>query len=331
MSKVVKLLVVRFSSIGDIVLTTPVVRCLKQQLPNVEVHFCTKLAYSDIVRNNPYIDKCHFLDTSITELIGRLREEKFNYVVDLHNNFRTKLLKVALNTHLFTVNKLNLRKWLYVHLKVDVMPRSHLVKRYLDTVSSLGVKDDGLGLDFFVAADDYVDLLKLPLTHRFGYVAYAIGGQHNTKRLPTHRMVELCKKIGSPIILLGGKEDRQSGEEVVRAVGGELVYNACGQFSLSQSASLLQQATVVFSHDTGLMHIAAAFGKKIYSIWGNTTPQLGMYPYRTPYVVLEKEGLGCRPCSKLGFNACPAGHFKCMNELAFTFDVSHFQAGNTVM
>ncbi len=321
------MLIVRFSSIGDIVLTTPVVRCLKQQLPNVEVHFCTKLVYGDIVRNNPFVDKCHFLTTSITELVGRLRKEKFDYVVDLHNNYRTKFLKLALNTRSFTVDKLNLRKWLYVHLKANVMPKTHLVKRYLATVSSLGVKDDALGLDFFISPNDYVDLHELPLTHRSGYVAYAIGGQHRTKRLPIHRMVELCKKIGSPITLLGGKEDRQSGEEVVEAVGSGLVYNACGNYSLSQSASLLQQATIVFSHDTGLMHIAAAFGKKVYSIWGNTTPKLGMYPYKTPYVVLEKEGLGCRPCSKLGFDVCPAGHFKCMNELAFTFEVRN----NTVV
>lgn len=325
MNKAIKILIIRFSSIGDIVLTTPVVRCLKQQLPNVEIHFCTKRAYGDILGSNPHIDKCHVLSSTIYELICRLRGEKYDYVVDLHNNFRTRLLKSALNTRSFTVDKLNVRKWLYVHLKADVMPQQHIVDRYLSTVSYLGVKDDGLGLDFFIDSQDQVNPYSLPPTHQLGYVAYAIGGQHTTKRLPTHRMIELCRKIGGPIVLLGSKEEWQSGEHVAKAIGKELIYNACGQYNLSQSASLLQQSKVVFSHDTGLMHIAAAFGKKVYSIWGNTTPQLGMYPYKTPYVVLEKIGLSCRPCSKLGFDKCPAGHFKCMNEISFTFDADRLE------
>jgi heptosyltransferase-2 len=200
------------------------------------------------------------------------------------------------------------------------MPRQHLVNRYLATVLPLGIKDDGLGLDFFIAPNDHVDINRLPGTHQLGYVAFAIGGQHATKRLPVPRMIELCRKIDRPIVLLGGREDRQVGEQVVEVVGHELVYNGCGHYNLSQSASLLQQSKVVFSHDTGLMHIAAALGKKVYSMWGNTTPQLGMYPYRTPYVVLEKSGLRCRPCSKLGYDKCPVGHFKCMNELSFGFD-----------
>lgn len=325
MSKVVKILILRFSSIGDIVLTTPVIRCLKQQLPNAEVHFCTKRAYHCVISSNPYIDKYHLLNSTIWELILHLRIENYDYIIDLHNNIRTKLLKAALNTRSFTVNKLNLKKWIYVTFKADVMPNQHLVDRYLATVLPLGVKDDGLGLDFFIASNDHVDSNQLPPTHQLGYVAYAIGGQHATKRLPVSRIIELCRKINSPIVLLGGEDDRYVGEQVSKAVGNELIFNACGCYNLSQSASLLLQSKIVFSHDTGLMHIAAAFGKKVYSIWGNTTPQLGMYPYRTSYVVLEKLGLSCRPCSKIGSNKCPAGHFNCMNELSFDFNVSDFK------
>lgn len=322
MNKVVKILVIRFSSIGDIILTTPVIRCLKEQLPNVEVHYCTKRFYQNVLACNSYIDKIHALDSDFYNLIHRLRAERYDYVIDLHNNIRTNFIKVALGVRSFTVNKLNWRKWLYVHLKVDVMPNQHVVDRYLATVSPLKVNDDGLGLDFFINSDDVVDLNQLPVTHRFGYVAYAIGGQYATKRLPISRMIELCHKLNSPVILLGNEQDRISGQQVVETVGRELVYNACGLFNLNQSASLLQQSRVVFSHDTGLMHIAAALKKKVYSVWGNTTPQLGMYPYKTQYVVLEKTGLNCRPCSKIGSNRCPTGRFECMNELVFTFNVS---------
>ena len=90
------------------------------------------------------------------------------------------------------------------------------------------------------------------------------------------------------------------------------IHNGCGRYSLHQSASLLRQAAFVVSHDTGLMHIAAAFGQRIYSIWGNTVPEFGMYPFRTEYEALEVPGLPCRPCSKIGFAQCPQGHFRCM-------------------
>jgi ADP-heptose:LPS heptosyltransferase len=320
MSKSLKILIIRFSSIGDIVLITPVLRCLKQQIPDVDIHFCTKRIYYTVLETNPYIDRHHLLDSDIYALIRQLRAENYDYIIDLHNNLRTKLLKLALNVPSYAVSKLNLRKWLYVHFKVNVMPEQHIVDRYLATVLPLGVKDDGLGLDFVIPPVDKVDVRRLPSTHRHGYVAYAIGGQYATKRLPTTRIIELCLKIGNPIILLGGADDWLAGEAVVEAVGSNAVYNACGQYTLRQSASLIQQANVVFCHDTGLMHIAAALKKRIYSIWGNTVPQFGMYPFRTPYTILEKTGLNCRPCSKIGSEHCPAGHFKCMNELPFAID-----------
>jgi ADP-heptose:LPS heptosyltransferase len=318
MNKSIKILVIRFSSIGDIVLTTPVLRCLKQQLPNAEVHFCTKRKYEGVLSSNPYIDKFHFLDSSIVQLIEHLCAERYDYVIDLHSNLRTKLIRAFLGVRTACVDKLNWQKWLYIRFKVDLIPDKHIVSRYLDTISFLGVNDDGLGLDFFITPTDQVDTDQLPETHRSGYVAYAIGGQYATKRLPLDRMIELCEKLSFPVILLGGKEDREVGNRVVAAIGNDTVYNGCGQYSLAQSAYLIQQAIVVFSHDTALMHIAAAFKKKVYSLWGNTTPRLGMYPYRTPYVVLERMGLSCRPCSKIGSNRCPVGHFKCMNELPLT-------------
>ncbi|WP_080241243.1 glycosyltransferase family 9 protein [Spirosoma rigui] len=331
MNKPIKILVIRFSSIGDIVLTTPVLRCLKQQLVNVELHYCTKRKYETVLRQNPYIDSFHFLDSSIFQLINELRAERYDYIIDLHNNLRTTIIQAILGVKASCVNKLNWQKWLYVRFKLPVVPDQHIVSRYLRTVSFLSVKDDGLGLDYFIRPEDQISLTQLPATHRSSYVAYAIGGQYATKRLPVHKMIELCKKIDSPVILLGDQADRERGDSVVAAVGENNVFNGCGQFSLSQSASLVKQARFVFSHDTALMHIAAAFHKKIYSLWGNTTPQLGMYPYRTAYVVLEKEGLPCRPCSKIGSNRCPAGDFKCMNELPLAFTAEELMPDTTIV
>ncbi|MFC5407896.1 glycosyltransferase family 9 protein [Larkinella bovis] len=322
-----KFLLIRFSSIGDIVLTTPVMRCLKQQVPGAEVHFCTKRGFQTLVESNPYIDKGIYLDGNLNDLIRQLRTERYDYIIDLHNNLRTTLIKLRLGVPSRSFDKLNWEKWLYVRFKLPSMPDLHIVDRYLKTVEPFGVVNDGKGLDYVIPYKDMVETEWLPPTHRRRFVAYAIGGQHNTKKLPVARMVELCRKINFPVVLLGGKEDTAAGEEIRRALGDHLIYNACGKYNLNQSASLLQQSALVFSHDTGLMHIAAALKKKVYSIWGSTTPQLGMYPYKTQFIALENKPLRCRPCSKIGYDRCPLGHFKCMNELPFDFDLKELKRG----
>ncbi len=321
----VKILILRFSSIGDIVLTTPVIRCLKQQLPGAVVHFCTKKQFSGLLEYNPNIDKRHYLEQSLPALIGQLRAERFDVVIDLHNNLRTRLIKLALGVPSYSFDKLNWQKWLLVRWKVNVLPNLHIVDRYMATVTPLGVRSDGRGLDYFIPYRDIVERDWLPETHRRGFVAFAIGGQHATKRLPLPRLIELCEKINHPIVLLGGKEDAATGQEIEQTIGNHLIYNACGKYNLNQSASLLEQSRVVFSHDTGLMHIAAALGKKIYSIWGNTTPTFGMTPYKTTFRLLENNDLSCRPCSKIGHGRCPLGHFRCMNNLSFDFEISELR------
>lgn len=309
-----KILILRFSSIGDIVLTTPVIRCLKTQLPNAEIHFATKKNFKVLVENNPYIDKFHLLDTSDNQLIADLKKEKFDYVIDLHHNIRTLKIKLSLGVKSFSFDKLNIQKWLLVNLKINQMPNVHIVDRYMKTVESLGVINDQKGLDYFIPAKDEVALKSLPSQFQNGFIAYAIGGQHFTKKMPTERIIEICKNQLKPVILLGGKEDFEAGEQIKNAIG-DTILNACGAYNLNQSASILALSDLVITHDTGLMHIAAALKKRVISIWGNTVPEFGMYPYLTDYQIVENENLSCRPCSKIGYKKCPKGHFKCMKEI----------------
>jgi len=332
-----KILIIRFSSIGDIVLTTPVIRVLKTKLGGVEIHFATKRQYEDVLKCNPYIDKLHFLDLSISVLIKELKAEKFDCIVDLHNNLRTKLIKFSLGVKSYSYNKINIEKLLMVKFKINKLPPLHIVDRYLATVAPLGVTADDKGLDYYISENEEFPLEWLPEKFRTDYVAFAIGGQHSTKQLPVKRIIELCDKINRPIVLLGGKEDAWNGELVEQFFENNttdelssdlkilnkktIVFNACGKLKLNQSASLVRQAQYVFTHDTGLMHIAAAYKKEIFSIWGNTIPSFGMYPYRTKFTLLENKSLRCRPCSKIGFSKCPKGHFKCMNDIDFDFNL----------
>jgi heptosyltransferase-2 len=106
-----KFLILRFSSIGDIVLTSPVVRCLKQQVENAEVHFATKKGFASVIEHNPFIDKKIYLEEDLNSFIGELKKEKYDYIIDLHNNLRTFLIKVKLGVKSFSFDKLNFEKW----------------------------------------------------------------------------------------------------------------------------------------------------------------------------------------------------------------------------
>lgn len=215
----------------------------------------------------------------------------------------------------FSFNKINFQKWLIVNFKIDKLPQKHIVDRYFETIRKLKVENDEAGLDYFISQVDEKAIEQLPVSHHSGYIAFVIGAKHNTKKLPVEKIISICKKINYPVVLIGGKEDEAQGNLICESLA-EKIFNACGKFTINQSAAMIKHAHTVITHDTGFMHIAAAFKKKIISVWGNTIPEFGMYPYMTEEsVIAEVENLYCRPCSKIGFDKCPKGHFRCMTEV----------------
>lgn len=312
-----KILVVRFSSIGDIVLTTPILRCIKQQLKDVELHFITKHNFLSVIEDNKYVDKTYSIKSSLSEVVPQLKKEKYDYVIDLHHNVRTLKLKLALGKKSFSFNKLNWQKFLIVNLKANKLPNIHIVDRYFETVKSIGVQNDNKGLDYFINEKDEVDIpSSLPTLFHEQYNVLVVGGSYFTKQIPINQLKEICSKSSLPLILLGGKEDSNVAEQVYQLYKNKTI-NLCGKLNLNQSASIIQQSHKVITSDTGLMHIAAAYKKDIISLWGNTIPEFGMGPYFAgkDSQILEVKGLSCRPCSKLGYKKCPKGHFKCMNDI----------------
>jgi len=314
-----KFLIIRFSSIGDIVLTSPVVRCLKTQFPDAEVHYATKGRYYDLLQANPYIDRIQLLDESISELIQTLKAENYDYIIDLHNNLRSLRIKLALKAKSYSFNKLNIRKILLTSFKIHIMPQGHIVDRYMKTLLHFGVINDGKGLDHFIPEADEFPLSYLPESCQNGYVALVLAGTYFTKKMPVDKYRKLILEADIPFLLLGGKNERTVAEEILGWNTGNVV-DFTGRLRINQSASLVKNARLVITNDTGLMHISAAFDKKILSVWGNTSPELGMYPYMPGKgsEILETKGLSCRPCSKLGFPQCPKKHFRCMNDIPET-------------
>lgn len=318
-----KFLVIRFSSIGDIVLASPVMRCLKKQLPSSEVHFLTKLSFKMVTSSNPYIDKFFYYDYDLDTVIEKLKEENYDYIIDLHNNFRSNKVKRVLKKRSFTIDKLNIQKFFLTQFHINFMPGKHITTRSLETVKSFGVKDDGLGLDYFIPDADRVSENDIPTSHLAGYAAVVIGASYKTKKLPVHKLQELCTKISLPVILIGGKEDFEQGRKVAE-IDPIKIYNACGKFNLNESADLVRRSMLVISHDTGLQYIASAFKKPTLAVWGSTSPKLDVEPFYGDVFIKNFSGkiyenilvpnLWCQPCSKYGRKKCPLGHFNCMEK-----------------
>jgi len=310
----VRFLIIRFSSIGDIVLTTPVIRNLKQQVPGSEIHYLVKEQFASLLESNPYVDRVWRLKGSIGEVLEEMKDTEFDFIIDLHHNLRSSRIKNSLRRLSFDVNKLNFRKWLLVNLKINKMPDKHIVDRYMDTLRLFDVQNDEKGLDFFIPETEEVSPDTLPEAFRKGYIILVTGAQHETKKIPFDKLAGLCRQLEKPVIIVGGPAERETGAQLAKELPDRQVLNACGDYSINQSASLIRQALLIITPDTGMMHIAAAFGKNILSVWGNTVPEFGMTPYlpTADSRIFQVEGLPCRPCSKIGHQKCPKKHFDCM-------------------
>lgn len=322
-----KILLIRFSSIGDIVLTTPVVRAIHRQYPESEIHFLTKSAFAGLLQPNPYIHQVHgWDDAQAASIMAHLRSLQFDAVLDLHHNLRSARVRWALRRPSAAFPKANFAKYLLVRgwrkqPNGSLRPISHVVSRYGETLRLIQASLDAEGLDFFLP-----ETAEIAAAHAWQHapflpaqkpIAVCLGATHATKRWLPEYFVETLQQYGQPVVLLGGKDAVKEAQFISDALHGIVpVWNTVAQFDIMTSAALMRACACVLTHDTGFMHIAAAFHLPMVTLWGSTVPALGFAPYNTPFQVAEVPNLSCRPCSKIGFDACPKGHFRCMKELS---------------
>lgn len=308
-----RLLFIRFSAIGDIVLASPALRCAKQQIPGVEIHFLTKKSMKAVSEANPYVDQFHYFDKDLSATIQELKVCKFDYIIDLHKNLRTLRIRLSLGVPYLSYNKLSVEKFLLTKFQVNRMADRHISMRSVDTLAPLGVSYDGKGLDYFVPSE-----VIQPVFFPEGYVALVIGASYATKKLPLESLKVLCSQIPHPIVLVGGKEEVADGEALALLDPTRIV-NTCGAYSLHESALIVSKARLVISHDTGMLYIACAFEKNVIAIWGATSPALQVEPFMpddSKAQVFQSivPDLTCQPCSNFGTKNCPKGHFACMKQ-----------------
>lgn len=294
------------------------IRCVKLQT-SAEIHFLIKPAFAHVLHENPYIDHIHKLSDEMNVTIQNLKEYNFSLIIDLQKNLKSIRLSQALGANTIRFTKLNIKKWLVVNFKINTLPKqTHLVDRYFESLAELNVVNDGQGLDYFIMSEDEYDAQEL-IKGMLHYQVLVLGATYFTKRIPHSKCQEIIDHYDRHTLLVGGHDVAQLAKQLA-VENPEKVVNFCGKVGLGVSAGLIKHASRVVTGDTGMMHIAAALQKEIIVLWGNTIPEFGMYPYfgcknKDKHKDLQVSDLSCRPCSKLGFDHCPKGHFKCMEDI----------------
>lgn len=320
-----KILILRLSSIGDILLSTAFIRQTRIKFPSAKIDFVIKKEFFDLIRYNPHINYIYKFDSKsgLKELL-RLREkinnQNYDYIFDIHNNFRTKILTSRIKSaKKWKIKKNKFIRALLVYTKINLYKNIKQTPfKYLDVGKTAGIKDDFQGLEIFWK--DYIERKVNNILYnkniRYGYLIIVPGAGFYTKRWPVEHFKKLIKKITNrrreKIVIVGGKSEINdfNGLEISRQV-----VNLTGNLNLLEAAALITKAKAVVSNDSGLMHIAAAVKTPVLAIFGSSVKELGFFPFRSEYIMLENNNIKCRPCSHIGRNRCPLGHFKCMKEI----------------
>ncbi len=310
------ILIIRFSSIGDIVLTSAFIRQVRKTYPDAKIDFVIKKSFIPLIRYNPHINTIYGYDNS-TKLNGlkllrdKLKSNGYDFVFDLQNNFRSNyILRAFRHVKKGQMDKLKIKRALLIYFKINrydkILP---VALRYLKTAEVANVKDDQQGLELFLGN-------TAPSLVNENYIAIAPGAAHATKRWPLQKFKMLIEMIlenfNDKIILLGGKDD--SGAFTSLEISTKVI-NFTGRLELLDSAAIIKNARVLISNDSSLMHMATALGTPVLAIFGSTSEELGFFPFRGKSLVIQNNDLWCRPCTHIGRKRCPLGHFKCMKEI----------------
>ncbi len=307
-----KILVVRLSSLGDILLTTPLIRTLKNTNPKLEIHFLLRKEYQDVLINNPYISKLITFnrDGSSSTTKGILSQNKYDFVIDLQNNLRSRALTNSLNCPKVRFKKLSWQKFLLVNFKINKLSETPPIpERYASVIDDLKLDEEGL--DLFTNKKPSESLAGLT-----NLIGFCPGSRHYTKMWSKEYYIELGKKLidnGFNVALFGGKDDKNICNEISSSLSKCI--NLYNENDILQTAVDMKMCRAIICNDSGLMHTACAVKVPVIAIFGSTVKEFGFIPYRSKNLILENKSLTCRPCSHIGRSNCPKKHFKCMMEI----------------
>lgn len=323
-----KILIIRLSSIGDILLTTPLIRVLRQRFPDCQIDFLVKSRFAELLSENPFISNLIAFDdtkgfSALSRLKNQFREEKYHWLVNIHKNIRTFYLRLGAGFKTqFTYKKHALQRFLLIQFKWNRYNNIRPVYlRYLEDLGRVGIFNDEKGLDFFIApatSEKIKSRFRNFIEQHEMLIGIVPGAGYATKCwLPAgfaQVADQLITRFDAGVIFFGGSKERNLHQEIT----GRMQHNAltvAGELSLQESGALMSHCDLVISNDSGLMHLAAALKKKLVAIFGSTTEELGFFPCAPQQVIVQK-AISCRPCTHIGRHKCPKKHFKCMREIS---------------
>jgi lipopolysaccharide heptosyltransferase II len=331
-----KTLIIRFSSVGDIVLSSLLVRTLRRRFPECQIDFLVKAEFAELVGHSPFLTRVIEFPTGGTlrdllQLRHTLRSEGYDLIVDIHDSIRSRVLSAGAR-HVVRFRKRKIARFLLVAFKRDLYRffggAPSVARRYLETVGIYGVTDDGGGLDQFLppaAAEKPTAILRTAgISPQMSVIGLCPSARHATKIWPSERFADvaltLLREERAAVLLFGSDEDRVRGAEIEERIRAAIpdarMVNLTGQLTLSETAAAMDRCSLIITNDSGLMHLAAARKRKILAVFGSTVKQFGFFPFGTLSEVVEHPDLPCRPCSHIGLPACPKSHFKCMRDIS---------------
>jgi lipopolysaccharide heptosyltransferase II len=330
-----KTLIIRFSSVGDIVLSTPLIRSLRRQMPQGQIDYLVRADYADLLRGNPSLSRViEYPREGTLADVQRLRTTidatGYDCILDIHGSLRSRLLCRGLR-NVVRIHKRVIPRFLLVHFKKDLYTffggSPPVTERYFEPLIPWNITDNGEGTELFPSpeARARADAVLLPLRERKlgDLIGVCPSARHCTKMWPAERFAESAATLGAQysagIVLFGSSNERDRctaiASQMTSLAPGVPVLNAAGMLSLSETAAAMDHCRIILTNDSGLMHIAAARKRKLVAIFGSTAQQFGFYPPADGGIVIEEHELECRPCTPIGRASCPRGHLRCLLDI----------------
>jgi heptosyltransferase-2 len=308
------LLIVRLSSLGDILLTTPLVRTIKNNYPKIEIDFVVREEYQDVLKLNPHLREVYVFhrdNDKTKELTNQLCNNKYDLVLDLQNNFRSYKLLSCFSDSVVKYKKSHVKKFLLVLLKINLLKEApQIPARYSSVLDNFILDEQGPEL--------FTDKSLNPkLLNTEKLIGICPGSKHYTKMWPEEYFVQLghmLEKNGFNVVLYGGIDDNPICDRIFSQLSSPI--NLSNDNDILQTAADMKMCDTIYCNDSGLMHTATAVGVPVIAYYGSTVKEFGFTPYKAKNLILENNSLSCRPCTHIGKSSSPKRHLKCMKEIS---------------
>ena len=329
--------IIRLTSLGDIVLLSPLMRVLRKTWPNARIDMIIAEHCSEIMKYNPHIDNLYVINTkkgtaSFLKQWFSLKQQlpKYDVVLDVHCSLRSRIIRQGLGNTVLKYDPARALKRDIVKNKTRI-PIDSIIPvpiRYFTVFKGYDdIRIDDEGLEYWLQQDVIQGVYPTRRMQTGQNIIMVPGAKHATKRWPPEYFAELLQLLHheyqQPLILLGGPDDAELCA-TIEQLSSIPVQNLAGTMSLHDITAYMNSAACIIGNDSGLMHIAASRHIPIVTMFGSTVPEFGFLPYHTPYQIASIE-LPCKPCTHIGKEKCPLGHFSCMKELTPNIVFKHVQ------